>query len=585
MGSLGCICNGGVTAPAILQPFYAGRKIERAPEKTPSQRGLYHSHLGLFEFQIDGVARTYHQWTVGDGRPKSIFAIWATGTGKTHLAMASTAMLFEDNLIDHVLVVCERDKVSDWARDDYPRYTDLSVDKYMGDPQRRAKLRDNSPQVLVTTYETSRTDICTFRDKKGTPVVSGPGPLTEWAIGRRLCIVYDEATKLRSRSSKTHVAHNYLVNRTLQGSARLLALSAVTIEDDPEDWYNVGRILAPELAGTVASFENDHVKAYSDFGMQRKPIAFKNLTRTDDNPPWDGSTVPLVEKLAPIVIRKRKTDPDVAKHFPSIVENPPTMVDFSGRLLDFYNEVCDTLDREVEKITNPYKAAALSWQAFVTKRQIAGHPLSLLTSNGQLQRAIAETVGEKGLRALGSPKADQTLRWAQRCGSDQGVIFTFFGQSILPMLYQMLVTAGFKVSENHGGLSPSQKAREKDAFVAGDTQFFLSSDCGAKGLNLGMGSVLLHYEMPLLYSTFVQRSNRIHRIDSIHPSVTIDSIIARNTVEDDLTNSLLRRNEWSDKFDLALDESAYDDEDTDPAEKVLTADDRRRVIALARRAA
>lgn len=575
-----------MTALVVAQDFYAGRQIEKAEPKRLSKRGLYHSHLGLFGFQIDGVARTFHQWTVGDGRPETIFAIWATGVGKTHLGMAATAMAFEDDLIDLCLVVCESDKVDDWARKDFPRYTDLSVDRYMGDPKRRTKMRELSPQVLVTTYETARNDICSFRPKKGTPVVQDDGPLTEWLVetGKRVVVIYDEATKLRTRSSKTHVAHDYLINRVLRrGGAhpKMLALSATTIEDDPEDWYNVGRILAPELVGTVSGFERDYVAAFNEFGFQRKPIAFKNLTRAD----CEEGVVPLVDRLAPIVIRKRKTDPDVVDHFPKMVEEPPTMVPLDGRLLDFYQTVANTLDREAEKMTNPYKAQAFAWQSFNVLRQVAGHPMSLLHSNGVIQRTLAETVGENGLRALGAPKVEQMLRWAQRAGGDQGVIFTFFGQSILPMLAQELQQHGFLISTNHGGLSPARKAHERDDFLSGKTQFYLSSDCGAKGLNLGCGSLLLHYEMPLLYSTFVQRSNRIHRIDSTHASVTVNALVAKDTIEDSLLESVLRRNEWSDKFDLALDESAYNDEDVDPADGVLSADDRRRVLAMARRAA
>lgn len=565
----------------ISQPHYAGQYVESVEDLPLSTRGLYHSHLGLFPFQVEGVARTFYQLTT-PGHIPAILAIWGTGTGKTHMAMATSAMLFEDGLVDQVLVICERDKVDDWALHDYPTYTDLTVGAYKGSPDRRRRIRDNPPQVLVGTYETFRNDICTFRGKRNT--VTGDGPLTEWIVNKKLrtMIVFDESTKLRGRSSKTHVAHDYLVNRVLRRGDHppmLLGLSATTIEDDPEDWYNTGRIIAPELVGGVAAFYDNYVESWSEFGMTKHPSKFKNLTRNDEN--WDGTTTPLVDRLAPVVIRKRKSDPDVRDFFPRMVEEPPTLIELPSRLADFYDTVRSTLSEQQALITNEYKADGFEKQSFAVLRSIAAHPMSLLRSQNALAQAIASQIGQKGLEALGAPKEDAMLKWAGRVGSDQGVIFTFYGQSVLPLLSQALRQNGYLVSDNHGSMDDKQKRDSKAAFVSGDTQFFLSSDCGARGLNLGMGSALLHYELPSLYSLFVQRSNRIHRIDSIHESVIVNSMIAKGTVEDGLANKMIRRNEWSDKFDLAIDEDSLH-EDYDPGEDFMSADDRRRVLQLAR---
>jgi len=53
----------------------------------------------------------------------------------------------------------------------------------------------------------------------------------------------------------------------------------------------------------------------------------------------------------------------------------------------------------------------------------------------------------------------------------------------------------------------------------------------------------------------VQRADRIHRIDSTKESVWMDSLVARDTIEEGLYNLNLRRNDWSDKL-LGDDEAA-----------------------------
>jgi superfamily II DNA/RNA helicase len=182
---------------------------------------------------------------------------------------------------------------------------------------------------------------------------------------------------------------------------------------------------------------------------------------------------------------------------------------------------------------------------------------------------------------MGSAKEEAMVEWAKELGGDQGVVFTFYGQSVLPLLHTRLLAEGFTVSVNHGQMSREERAESQRAFKAGETQIFLSSDAGARGLNLGCGSALLHYELPLLYSTFVQRSDRIHRIDSIHESVTVSALIAKDTVEVALADLLLKRNGWS---DAVLEDDAYV-EDADPGEAFLSAQMRKALWDSARRRA
>jgi SNF2 family DNA or RNA helicase len=110
-------------------------------------------------------------------------------------------------------------------------------------------------------------------------------------------------------------------------------------------------------------------------------------------------------------------------------------------------------------------------------------------------------------------------------------------------------------------------------FKDGETQIFLTSDAGSKGLNLPEATYLLHYERPPLHSLFVQRSDRIHRIDSLADTVYIYSLVARGTIEEGLYELNLRRNDWSDKL-------LGDDETDDTA--FLKASDRKLLLKQGR---
>lgn len=524
-------------------------------------RPLFHSPLGLFPFQVEGAALTYWQWT--ETPTRAALMLYDTGLGKTVQAIATSAMLFEDGLVDHVLVVAEANKVLDWAKDDFPKFSSLNAVRYAGDLRKRKKILSEMPQVLVMSYETGRNDICEFKQKSN--AVVGDKILSEALRGKRVAIVFDEFSRLRNRSAKVYIAWDYLLNRVLRRTEhkpRVLGLTATSVEKSPIDHWNAGRLLAPSLAGTVANFESTYIKTRDLFG---NPAEFTALTPSDTPP----GVIPLNQMFASITLTKKKTDPDIVDVFPSKMENPPTIVDLGDEHRGLYGHVEEIFSDESLN-------DSVSRQGFGLLRQIAGHPMSLLRSSGQFAKDIVAATSPAYLERIGSAKVDAMLDWQRRMEGQQTVIFTFYGGSILPYIEHTLSTHGYKVSTNHGSMSVEDRQRQQDSFKCGDTQIFLSSDAGAKGLNLGVGSGLLHYETPLLWSTFDQRSNRIHRLDSRHPSVTIDYLVARDTVEVAITNIMLKRNQWAEE----VQDSEWS-EDSEPSEGFLRAKDR---LAMLRRA-
>lgn len=511
---------------------------------------LYESPWGLLDFQADGVARSYLQ--------RDQLVTWDTGMGKTHHALALTALLFEDDLIDHCLVVCEKNKFGEWT-EDFATYTKLVTTRYYG-PKRKAIL-DDLPQVMIGVYETIRNDAASKADGKQRALVSGP--LTQALVGKRVLVIYDEMSKLKNRSSGIYRHHEHMLTAISRGHTdglRRVGLTATPIERDPENAFNIFRLLWPGFM-TVSQFEEEHVKGRDIYD---RPYGFKNIGDADHSEPW---VIPFSKKVEHLLQIKHKTDPDVIDQFPKQVEEF-TYVEQHQREEEFYNAVQDLIREEADSVF-------AEMAGFGLLRQIACHPHSVLHSQGEMARKVVEIVGEEGIRDIPCNKLERLVEYLDHVVAGQGaqaVVFTFYGQSVLPILRERLEAEGYKVSINHGQMTTSQRDESKRAFKEGETDIFLTSDAGSRGLNLPNASYVINYELPLTHANYIQRINRIHRIDSTHESVTCQSFITAYTAEEGVVRLNEQRNTWA---DLLL-----DDED-DMGER-MTAEDRRAIIKLAR---
>jgi len=243
-------------------------------------------------------------------------------------------------------------------------------------------------------------------------------------------------------------------------------------------------------------------------------------------------------------MRKRKTDDDVREQFPEVSERFVPVV-LTKEHQEFYDAVAEMMAEAEDDHTTLGVA-----------RMLAGHPAALLTSQGKWAQAIVAEVGEGFLRSLEVAKAEvlaARLRPIALDQGDQAVVFTFFGPSMVPLLAQRLRDEGISVAEHYGaGMSPEARERAKETFRTGNAAVLLSSDAGARGINLPQASYAFEYEGALTHSMRTQRLNRIHRLDSKsvfgRDRVYFQTLVAQGTVEQPLLDNTLTRNLWSDKL-------------------------------------
>lgn len=449
-------------------------------------------------------------------------------------------MLREDGEIDHVMVVAEKNKVWEWY-DDIASYSNLDRVIYAGTLKKRAEIRENPPTVIIGTYETFRNDLAkwetTDKNKRGKALVNGP--LLDLLKDKRILIIWDEGpAKIGAqRKSLMYKAWERLLTQCRKyGSVKIINCSATYVDRDPQGFFNVAHLMWPERVGTVADFERDHVGSW-DFW--NNPVQFKNLHPGACEP---GKTS-LIEKIGDgNILIKSKLDEDVKALFPSMKPDV-TFVRLSKEEREFYRWIA----KEYGSTATSSDQEKSAWMVL---RQFLAHPQSLFASQGEVAQDIVRRRG-KDLEALGCTKLEdliERLKIIVKGQQAQAVVFTWFGQSAFPLIASGLREAGFTVSENHGGMSGEARARSQASWRAGETEIFLSSDAGSRGINLPEGQYVEQYEAALKYSTYVQRVNRVSRINSTHATVVDHTWVVKDSVEEGILALQGNRQEWSESL-------------------------------------
>jgi Helicase conserved C-terminal domain len=513
---------------------------------TFSQGPLLRFPFELKDFQLDTAALT--------ALSRALILGVTTGGGKTACSLAAMAMLISDDKVDHVIIECEVSKLEEWEAD-VARFTTLVPVRYAGTAAKRAKLRKDLPTVLVGVYETLRGDLAVKVAPEGERPSYGRtgasrrkprvakvanGPLLDALLGKRVLIIQDEGTAKMgaSRTSWMYKAHERARAELLKYSADYWCwpLSATPMVRDPVGYFNVCRLLDPERAGRVEDFERDHVASFDDY---HNPKTFKNLDTADE--PW---ATPLTEKLKGLVVYRSRAEPEVARYFPTFIAQPVgtpgySFVDPTPIEMDFYQAIYS------QYADGSQQAQDTLWGLM---RLVTGHPLSLTRSGGAMAADITRIVGQDGLAALPTTKLDAFVEKLRAVGRDQVVSFTYFAHAILPLVHQRLVEEGFSVVLNHGDLSSKERERSRDVFNAGDAQIYLSSDAGARGINLPAGKWAIDYELPLTDEVARQRRSRIDRLDSHHKVIHFTSMVMRGTVEMGIAKIVANRQAWAEQL-------------------------------------
>lgn len=453
---------------------------------------------------------------------RDALAVVDAGLGKTHLALATAGWLLDEGQIDHALFICERNKLDEWA-DDFGHFTSVTPNVFHGP---RREMTDDP--VLLSTYATFR-DWLVEKNKADRRAVY-PGEGIEFYRGKRVMFVFDEVALLGgSRTSQTFQAFKLAVDEW--DDVRSLGLTATPMTRCPENFYNLSLIISPGLLGTLKSFRDRYVVKLNRW---EQPSQFAHLEE-------------LEQRLAPIMLRKRKTDEDVKHQFPAVSEKFVS-VKLHQRHAEAYRSFDRFISHEVPESDQLPGFRALN--AFVC------HPRAVLNSGWKWALEWAESYGFDRLEKMPSYKSESVIGYVQSVIDQEGqpgvIVFAHSVTALRCLAHDIESLRGqdrFEFVQFHGGQTEAANRAAKEAFREGRTQVMLASSKAERGVNLPEAHYIVNYDAPSSHASYVQRLNRGSRIGSnVGGTLTVKTFVAPDTIEAATIRLWQRRNEWSDQL-------------------------------------
>ncbi|MER5352637.1 DEAD/DEAH box helicase [Kitasatospora sp. NPDC002551] len=402
------------------------------------------------------------------------------GLGKTLVALAY--MLHRrPAAAGPVLVVCPTSLMDTWEREAARFAPELRVVRYHG-PGRRLEPNLGPGTVVVTTYGTMTRDTAALAAHS-------------WDL-----VVADEAHVINSGTNRASDGI-----RTLPSACRL-AITGTPVENRSEELWELMDWLSPGLLGTRRAFR-------ARIGRHTERDA-------------DGGAAQLLQRITgPFVLRRLKTDPQIAADLPAKIQklHPVTLSPEQAALYE-------ALVRETEHDLRTRPRAARP-----------GRVLALLQGLRKIVNDPAVYLGEPPEQAAAdltaarrrSAKLDELLRLVDtaRAGGEQVIICVNY----LPvgnLLAAYLTQAGHRCEFFQGSTPAAVRTRMVDDFQAGRLPVLvLSVRAGGTGLTLTAATEVIHYDSPWTGTALDQASDRAFRIGQTR-TVHVRRLVAQGTVEE-----------------------------------------------------
>nr|WP_157360740.1 DEAD/DEAH box helicase [Amycolatopsis thermoflava] len=379
------------------------------------------------------------------------------------------------------LVLCPTSLLGNWERE-FARFAPkVPVRRFHGG---RRHLDDLEPdEVVLATYGVLRRDRATLSE-------------VDWGLAAA-----DEAQHVKNPLSVT--AREL---RRIPAAARV-ALTGTPVENRLTELWSILDWTTPGLLGTLEHF--------------RRTIA-RPVERDRDA----GSVERLAATVRPFLLRRRKTDPDIAPELPSKTETD-RYVPLTAEQATLYEAVVR------ENLAKIRESRGVQRRGQVLKlltelKQICNHPAQYLKESGPV-------AGRSGKLAAFEELLDVIL--------DEGESVLVFSQyvQLCRLLETRLAERGLPVQL----LSGADPARQRDEMVArfqrGDAPvFLLSLKAGGVGLNLTRATHVIHYDRWWNPAVEDQATDRAHRIGQDRP-VQVHRLIAEGTLEERIATVLAEK--------------------------------------------
>jgi SNF2 family DNA or RNA helicase len=389
-----------------------------------------------------------------------------------------------------------------------------------GLPDRRKRwyqqILDTRPEFAIVSYEQVRNDFRWIRKIKPD------------------CIVLDEASAIKGFRAK----RTKLVKR-IDAPFRY-ALTGTPVENRPEEMYSIMEWIDPLVLGRFDLFDRSFIVRNGWGGVVR----YKNLQV-------------LHKKARTAMVRKTRTDPEVAPYLPEVQESVKHIA-LDPKLRKTYKRIADDLatalaDANMTQtfdLTQYYTgtlpshlgtAAGDIMARTSALLMLCDHPRLLQRSGERYHKgdgggsAYAAKLLDDGL-FLDAPSAKMEAVVADITDildaepQAKVIVFSFYKD----MVAELADRLGQDRSVTYtGDMSVNQKAAARVRFqTEPDIRLFISSDAGGYGVDLPQASYLINYDLAWSAGKMDQRNGRHVRVGSKHRSVFILNYLIEGSIEE-----------------------------------------------------
>ena len=376
------------------------------------------------------------------------------------------------------LIVCPASLLGNWQREAARFCPDIPVRRYHGADRSLEGLADD--ELVVATYGIVRRDAEVLAEQP-------------WDL-----LVADEAQAVKNPLSRT--ARQI---RTIGAQARF-ALTGTPVENRLADLWALLDFTTPGLLGTLDAFQQ-HVAT---------PIE-----RERD----EEATARLAALVRPFLLRRRKTDPEIAPDLPPKTETD-RFVGLTTEQATLYKAVVSELLDDVAEAEG------------INRR---GLVLKLLTALKQICNHPAQYLGQDGPITGRSGKLEAVAELVETIASegDSVLVFTQYVR-MGHLLTRHLTSLDLDVQFLHGGTPVNGREAMVDRFQAGGPMVFvISLQAGGTGLNLTRATHVVHYDRWWNPAVEDQASDRAWRIGQDRP-VQVHRMICEGTLEERIATLL-----------------------------------------------
>jgi superfamily II DNA or RNA helicase len=421
------------------------------------------------------------------------------GLGKTIMAIGLLASRPQDR--PH-LVVCPTSVVGNWERELARFAPDVPVVRHHG-PDRAVSRRSFRPgTVVVTSYALMRRDVGLLED-------------VDWDVG-----IFDEAQQIKNPSSKGARAA-----RSLPIGTRI-AMTGTPIENRLSELWAIIDVTNPGLLGTQRAFNERFAVPVERWHDEHAATRLRAL-------------------VAPFVLRRLKSDPEVAVDLPPKQEMT-VAASLTREQASIYQAAIDEAFSGAGLGTTAFERRGRILALLTALKQICNHPAQYLRDarDGDGSPIPGRLAGRSGKLARVTEILGEIVD-----GGERALVFTQFremGDLLGRHLGQELGLPD--VPFLHGGVPLAAR----DAMVARFQEdedappiLLVSLRAGGTGLNLTRANHVVHFDRWWNPAVEDQATDRAHRIGQTR-SVTVHTLVTAGTVEDRIADLLDRKRALAD---------------------------------------